>query len=252
MPAMARRSSPALVLHTWEYGDSSQIVSLLTRDHGRVRGLAKGCLRGAPSARERFCGGFELFARGQLLWSGKPEHELETLTEWNLEEDRHPLRTDWRAQRLAGLACELCAGLLAPHDPHPRVFAALDAFLDAPAAPGALAALVAGLLVDSGHAPRLDRLADGRPPPAGAVLAFDPQAGGLSEAGGPPDWRMRAETAAWLQALLAGRALPAGGAHADSARRGERFLLVWCRHLLGAEPPALQAFLRPAQAADSA
>lgn len=237
---MARRASPALVLQLWEYGESSQIVSLLTRDHGRVRGLAKGSLRGYPSARERFSGGFELFTRGQLLWMERPDEELSTLMEWNLEEDRHLLRADWRGQRTAALACELSAAFLGPHDPHPALFDALDGCLNAPLAPGVLPMFLALLLRETGHAPRLDCLADGSLPPKTEVLAFDPEAGGLIVGAGSPDWRMRPETAFWLRQLFIGECRDEG----ETARRGERFLLAWCRHLLGDDPPALRAFLQ--------
>lgn len=52
----------ALVIRSQPYGESDLIVSFLTREHGVVRGLAKGALR----SRKRFAGCFEPFTLLEL------------------------------------------------------------------------------------------------------------------------------------------------------------------------------------------
>ena len=44
-------SSPALVLRTWNCGETSVIASLLTRDHGFVKVIAKAARRPKSSLR---------------------------------------------------------------------------------------------------------------------------------------------------------------------------------------------------------
>jgi len=50
-------STPALVLRTRPFGESDRIVTLLTEQHGKVAGIAKG----AKNSRRRFAGTLEPF-----------------------------------------------------------------------------------------------------------------------------------------------------------------------------------------------
>ena len=57
-------------------------MSLLTLEHGLLRGLAKGSKRSDG----RFSGGFDLLTRGQISLIIKPGKDLMTITEWHLSE----------------------------------------------------------------------------------------------------------------------------------------------------------------------
>ena len=66
------RSSPAIVLRSWAYGESDKIVSLLTRDFGKIRGIAKGAKR----SRKRFLNVLEPFTLVQLRFHERPNSPL--------------------------------------------------------------------------------------------------------------------------------------------------------------------------------
>ena len=68
--------SEAIVLHAFDYLESSRIVRLVTRDAGMRSGLAKG----ARKSRRRFAGGLDLFAQGIAYLHTKPGRELDTLS----------------------------------------------------------------------------------------------------------------------------------------------------------------------------
>ena len=53
----------AIVIRRWDFSETSQTVSLFTRDHGIVRGLAKGAKR----EKGDFSGGLDLLTREYLL-----------------------------------------------------------------------------------------------------------------------------------------------------------------------------------------
>ena len=122
---MARLTDTAIVLRRWEYSETSQTVSALSREHGLVRGLAKGAIRPGGS----FSGGFEPVTRGHLGWMVKAGRDLAILTEWLLEEVYWPTRHNAEANRAAIYAVDLTARLLTDQDPHPIVFDALDQVL---------------------------------------------------------------------------------------------------------------------------
>ncbi len=69
----------AFVLHARDYGESSQILEVLTRDRGRVSLMHKGARRASRGATQRL----GLFSRYRLGWSGRSQ--LKTLRNPELE-----------------------------------------------------------------------------------------------------------------------------------------------------------------------
>src|SRR5205823_8176349 len=78
--------SEAIILHAFDYLESSRIVRLVTRDAGMRSALAKG----ARKSRRRFGSGLDLFAQGTAFLHTKPGRDLDTLSGF---EDVRP-RTD--------------------------------------------------------------------------------------------------------------------------------------------------------------
>lgn len=66
----------SIVLHAFDYLESSRIVRLLTRDAGIRSALAKG----ARKSRRRFGSGLDLFAQGTAFLHSRPGRELDTLS----------------------------------------------------------------------------------------------------------------------------------------------------------------------------
>jgi DNA repair protein RecO (recombination protein O) len=68
-------TTDAIVLHAFDYLETSRIVRLLTRDAGVVSVLA----RGARRSRARYGSGLDLYAQGVAQISIKPQRELHNL-----------------------------------------------------------------------------------------------------------------------------------------------------------------------------
>lgn len=69
---------PGFVLHSYPYKETSLIVDVFTRDHGRIALIAKGAKR--PHSRLR--GVLQTFQPLSLGWSGKSEIRTMTSAEW--------------------------------------------------------------------------------------------------------------------------------------------------------------------------
>jgi DNA repair protein RecO (recombination protein O) len=114
------QDEPAFVLHTIAWRETSVVVELLTRDHGRVGCIAKGAKRSGSKLRG------VLLAFQPLHASFTGRHELRTLTS-----------AEWLGGMAApqgdGLLCgfylnELIVRLVPRDDPHPVLF---DAYAQA-------------------------------------------------------------------------------------------------------------------------
>jgi len=245
---MPRFKDQAICIRHIDWSESSQVVVLLTQEHGKVRGLAKGSKRQSPSSVQRFSGGIELLTMGQVVAVGKRTAELATVTEWDLQEDYHHLRRDLKAQRLAMYAADLSNAMLADEDAHPAVFAALSAFLgalvesDRDTRPLALLRFQWALLEDCGYRPELERdVRRGEPLGATKAYTFDPVAGGLTVENGIDDWRVRRQTVELLRKLSAGEDIIS--TEADSIGRANRLLCVYARAILDKELPTMGVVL---------
>lgn len=115
----------AIVLSARPHGETSTIVQLLTREHGRHAGL----VRGGQGSRLR--GTYQAGNRVSANWSGRlPEH-LGTL-ECELVSS-HAARVMDDSDRLAALsaATAVCEGAIPERQPHPGCFEGLLALLEA-------------------------------------------------------------------------------------------------------------------------
>ena len=72
----AEEATPAIVLRNRDYGESDRIVTVLTRDAGKLGGIAKG----AKQSRRRFERKLELFSHVMLYFRRRPNGELVFIT----------------------------------------------------------------------------------------------------------------------------------------------------------------------------
>jgi DNA repair protein RecO (recombination protein O) len=93
---MALLVTEAVVLHTFDYLESSRIVRLVTRDAGMRSAIAKG----ARKSRRRFGSGLDLFAQGTAFLHTKPGRELDILSGFEDVRTRTELGSD--LDRFAG------------------------------------------------------------------------------------------------------------------------------------------------------
>lgn len=157
--------SEAIVLHAFDYLESSRIVRLVTRDLGMRSAIAKG----ARKSRRRFGSGLDLFAQGTASLLARPGRDLDTLTGFEDVRTRSAIGSD--LERFTG--AETIAEIMLRFG---RDGADVELF-------DALAGALDGLLATSGAAARDATL-------AGAwriigVLGFGPSMNDCAECGTP-------------------------------------------------------------------
>ena len=123
MPAL---TSDAVVLRTWPVHEADLIVSLFTRDYGKLRGVAKSALK----SRKRFGGALEPMTLARAWFVERPRQELVRLDQ--LEILRSPLSAPVDQPRLAVLSyfTEELEEALPEHDPQETVFRLLASVLE--------------------------------------------------------------------------------------------------------------------------
>lgn len=227
----------AICLRHSEWSETSQHVTLLGREHGLIRGLARGSRR----ERSAFSGGFELLARGTLVFYEKPTRELANVTAWDLTATHAYLRKDLPSLWRAMYAIDLVQRALPVREPHPRTFDQLAGLLSASTiGMESLTLFQWALLEEAGHKPDL-----GDPPPGGTppVVYFLPDAGRIEidrPAGGHEAWPMRGKTLEALRSITSGER-PQTSADEATWTRSAAFLCVNWMWVLGRPIPAARA-----------
>ncbi len=105
-----------------DYSETSQVVTLLTRNHGLVPALAKGVRKLAVRSASAFGGPLDLLAEGDVVFLPPRSGELATLTAWGVLNHQAAMRRDLAAFYAGQISCEFTIALLSPHDPHPELF----------------------------------------------------------------------------------------------------------------------------------
>jgi len=149
----------AVVLGRLDYSETSQILVLFTRGHGRVRAIAKGIKRGT---KVRFAVGVDLLDVGHVVFSSRGERSeaLATLTEWKPSRSLWGLREKLFRIHAGQYAAEVTAQLTEDWDAHGELFDALlsmlTALAGAPEPLGAVTKYQFSLLDSIGSLPRFD------------------------------------------------------------------------------------------------
>jgi len=201
---MTADKTQALVLRAIPFGETSAIVTLLTRDHGKVRGLAKGAWRPKSS----FDAALDLLSVCQVLVLRRSASSLDLLTEAFLEQRFRV--GGCQAAVAAGLyLAELLDAVTVDADPQPSLFD--------------LARTTVGLL--SQPRPGSDQArADNQARGAASIAALlvHAELGILRELGQQPALHRCAECGTRLEGSRIAFGLLAGGGLCPRCRRGQR------------------------------
>jgi DNA repair protein RecO (recombination protein O) len=198
----------AIVLHAFDYLETSRILRLLTREAGVQSVLA----RGARNSRKRFGGALDLFAEGEVEMQLKPGRDLHTLSTFDARVGRGALGESLPRFTAAAALAE-CVLRVVHDESAPAVYDVVSAGLDKIAAASGAAAGAAGmgtlwgLVAAVGFAPTIDACAN-----CHAVVSADEDASFSNVAGGVLCHR--------CSAFAAGRRLP------STARDAIRLWLV--------------------------
>lgn len=115
----------AICLRAVNYSETSQVVTLLGRDHGKLTVIAKGSRRPKNS----YDGPVEIFSFGPVSFAPGRGEAMGSLAEFQQIPAFRGLRLNFNALSAALLAAELTDKFTEMHDPHPELFDALEQFL---------------------------------------------------------------------------------------------------------------------------
>jgi DNA repair protein RecO (recombination protein O) len=123
---MSLLTSEAVVLRTWPFQEADLIVSLFTRDYGRLKGVAKSALK----SRRRFGGALEPMTVGRAWFAERSGQELVRLDQ--IEVLRSPLAAPVDHLRMAVLSfyAEVLDEALPERDPQETAFRLLLSVLE--------------------------------------------------------------------------------------------------------------------------
>lgn len=148
----------ALVLHSFDYLESSRILRLATRELGVQSVLA----RGARRSQRRYGSALDLFAEGSAELHVKVGRDMHTLAGFDVTRGRPALAAELDRFTAASAVAEL-ALRFTQHDPHPALYDTIVHALDdiERAATGTAAAAALGaawqIVAELGFTPALDR-----------------------------------------------------------------------------------------------
>ena len=173
-----------ICLRKLEYSETSQILTLFSREHGTFRAIAKGAHRRTKAGASKFDGGVDFLDVGDAVFTHDPARDLATLTEWGLREGNLELRKSLRGIYLGLYAAELVARLVEEHDPHPDLFDRLEATvaeMSTPRREQSFLAFQLDLLRETGYLVDLFRCASCgfEPGERGDACYFSPSRGGI-------------------------------------------------------------------------
>jgi DNA repair protein RecO (recombination protein O) len=116
-------SDEAIMIGLMDYREADRIVTLYTREHGKIKGIA----RGARKSVKRFAGALELFARLTVRFI--PNSGLATIQEVDIISIFPRIRLSLAGIAYAGYGCELVDGLTPEYFPNPRIFRLFESYL---------------------------------------------------------------------------------------------------------------------------
>ena len=117
LSSMPQLDTPAIVLSTLRYSETSKIVRLATREHGVQSAIAKGALR----PRSRFGAALQSLSEGQARLLVKEHRELHILASFDLLRLHVGLAADLERYATASALAEVMLRF-APADPHPESY----------------------------------------------------------------------------------------------------------------------------------
>ncbi|NUM88403.1 MAG: DNA repair protein RecO [Bdellovibrionales bacterium] len=113
-----------IVLRSQPLRERDRLVTLLTENHGRVTGVAKGAIHS-----RRFGGSLDLFTSVSVRWKESPTSELVRIEEACTRKDFATLRTQLENISAAGHFADLTCRLSQDHQPAREIFLLLAHYL---------------------------------------------------------------------------------------------------------------------------
>lgn len=115
----------AIVLRTLDYGESDRIVTFISADFGKLKGIAKGARR----SRRRFANALELFSLSDILFSRGGRGGLFLIEGADVISHHPGIREDLEKTLIATYLAELVEGFSAEGKKNVELFRLLEDFL---------------------------------------------------------------------------------------------------------------------------
>jgi len=227
-------SDSAICIRCWDYSETSQTVSLLTKENGLIRGIAKGSKRDKGP----FSGGFDPLTRGHIVARLKQSSDLATLTEWQLEQVWWSTRNSLPVNKATIYMADLVFRMITDQDPHTNVYDsladALNRMEEGHGIEWPVLRFQWALLVETGYQPTLTTNKEDEP-----IVAFSSKVGGVVEDTGEIDRvRVRKETIEILR--LVQDEGPMQTTEPETLNRANRLLSHYLRDIIGQESAAMR------------
>src|SRR5207247_4294312 len=176
--AMTTYQADAIVLRRLDYGEADRILTLLTREHGKLAAIAKG----SRKAKARISGSIELFTRSRMMLA--KGRNLDVVAQAERQGDTRNISGDLRRTAYACLVAEVADKVLEDRHPVDDVFQLVAQTLDRLNAPARAARADAAwfwmrILDLLGYAPQLHDCAGCGTPLPQARAWFSPLLGGV-------------------------------------------------------------------------
>ncbi len=154
---MSAEKTTAIVLRSVDFSETSSVLTLFTRDFGKITALAKGARR----KKSPFEAALDLLAICRIVFLHKSSGAMDLLTEAKLERRFRSAATSLDRLYAGFYVVELLRCLTDEHDPHPRAFDLAEQTIvgldSQEAVPQLLLEFELGLLTQLGHQPILTK-----------------------------------------------------------------------------------------------
>lgn len=115
---MSLEKAQALVIRQYDFSETSRVVTLWTREFGKVRALAKGGRR----LKSNFDSALDLLTVADIVLLRKTSGAMDLLTEARVRQRFGQLRKDLSALYAGTYLAELLGDWSEDYDPHPELF----------------------------------------------------------------------------------------------------------------------------------
>ena len=175
---MSVYSAEAVVLRKVDYGEADRILTLFTRERGKLPAIAKAVRR----AKSRMSGQLDVFSHGQMLLA--EGRRMDVVTQFQRITRSDGLAADLPRGAAAAVVVEIADKVLEERHPQPELFEVVISSLDHLSDPSVSARLelcdfLMRVLGELGYTPALIDCARCGKPIGGSGLGFSPIAGGV-------------------------------------------------------------------------
>jgi DNA repair protein RecO (recombination protein O) len=178
---MSITKTEAVVLKSIKFGDTSRIATLYTKDHGKVKVIAKGI----RTPKSKLAGALQTFAHIQVVFYKKRTSEIYLLSQADTIGSHQPLTKDLNRYVFSSAALELLDGLITGEESNPQIFEltlhTLSFMQSCPeeSIEKSFAHFALKLTELLGYKPKLDKCISCNRSPAGRIILFSPEKGGI-------------------------------------------------------------------------